>query len=232
MNNPIPRRHALAAIGAVLLASTPFSVPSKASDVSAHYKDFSGAWQVDRHRGPAGRRGPGDGRGPHDRRGPPPEGRGERLGPPDGPGGPGGEEVKIAGVNVPGLERGDRHTYSIMTPAGKAAFAAMDPLDLPANNCKSPGLPSIAMTPTLQIWSATGDTLTIHHEYYDTVREIHLDRRTHPARRGAYARRRCRELDRRRYAGDRDDEPQPPFPAASAATRRGATPARSSSAIA
>ena len=101
--------------------------------------------------------------------------------PPGGPGGPGSEEVKIAGVNVPGLDRGDRRTYSIMTPEGKAAFAAMDPLDLPANNCKSPGLPSIAMTPNLQVWSASGDTLTIHHEYYDTVREIHLGRRTHPA---------------------------------------------------
>jgi hypothetical protein len=179
----IHRRQALIAIGAGVLLGAPALIPSPArsAPISAAYGDFTGVWLVDRRRGR---------RGPEGRRRPPPNaprnggfgpGGPRGLGGSGGPGGPEGEDVKIEGVNVPGLDRGDRRTYDMMTDAGKAAFAAMNPLDLPANNCKSPGLPSIAMTPNLQDWRQSGDVLTIHHEYYDTVREIRLDRRSHPA---------------------------------------------------
>jgi len=173
MNNPIPRRQVLAAIGALLLVSTSISVPTKASENSPLYAAFTGAWQVSRdHRPPGGRRGPRSGAA-----------RGDRD---FGPGGPGrrGDPTAAGDTSndkIPGLDRGDRHVRMLMTAAGRKAFDSMNPLDLPANNCKSPGLPSIVMTPNLQVWSLSGDTLTIHHEYYDTVRTIHLDRRTHPA---------------------------------------------------
>ncbi len=169
MTKTVHRRQVLSAFGAVLVVAPAISFPVRASDVSPLYKDFSGVWLVDARRGPAGRRGPGGPGRPDDRRGPP-----DRFGP------PGGDDASIPGLDIPGLDRGDRHTYSIMTEEGRKAFASMKPEDLPANNCQSPGLPSIVMTPNLQIWSVTGDTLTIHHEYYDTVRAIHLDRRTHP----------------------------------------------------
>lgn len=185
----IHRRQALVAIGAAALFGTPTltSAPARGAEVSSKYADFTGVWLVDRgHHRPGGRRGSGERDG---RRGPPPFGRdGGRFGPgPGGPGGSGGpetEDIKIEGVNVPGLDRGDRRVYEMMTAEGKAAFAAMDAHDLPANQCKSPGLPSIVMTPNLQDWRQVGDTLTIHHEYYDTHRIIHLDRRGHPANAG------------------------------------------------
>ena len=68
-----------------------------------------------------------------------------------------------------------------MTAEGKAAFDAMDAADHPANNCVSPGLPSIVMVPNLQVWELSADRLTIRHEYFDTTRTIDLLSRTHPA---------------------------------------------------
>ena len=62
-----------------------------------------------------------------------------------------------------------------MTDAGRAAFDKFDPSDLPAIDCQSPGLPSIAMTPYLQVWQFAGDTLRITHEYFSTKRTVHLD---------------------------------------------------------
>ncbi len=63
----------------------------------------------------------------------------------------------------------------LMTPEGRAVFDTFDPDLLPANNCQSPGLPSIVMTPYLQEWSIADDSLTITHEYFSTVRTIHMD---------------------------------------------------------
>jgi hypothetical protein len=168
MSKPIHRRRALLALCAAVLVGAPaLSAISSKAHATATYADFTGVWLVDRdHRPPGGRQ-------PEGRRAPPPPfARGQGLGP-QGPG-------DASNDKIPGLDRGDRHVRSLMTAEGKAAFDAMDPLDLPANNCKSPGLPSIAMTPNLQDWEQSGETLTIHHDYYDTWRKIHLDRRSHP----------------------------------------------------
>jgi hypothetical protein len=53
-------------------------------------------------------------------------------------------------------------------------FEAMNPRDLPSNNCRSNGLPSLAMIPDLQDWSVEGDKLTIHYADFDTIRPISL----------------------------------------------------------
>ena len=73
-----------------------------------------------------------------------------------------------------GLTPADYMVRRIMTDAGREAFDAFDPGAHPANNCRSPGLPSIAMTPYLQEWRAGGDTLEITHEYFSTRRTVHF----------------------------------------------------------
>lgn len=80
-----------------------------------------------------------------------------------------------ASADDSGLSPGDRRVRSLMTEAGRKAFDALDLSDLPANNCRSPGLPSIAMTPNLQQWEWDGDKLQITHEYFSTVRTIHRE---------------------------------------------------------
>ena len=87
---------------------------------------------------------------------------------------PGGRTLGVQ-ADEKGLTTGDYRVRRMMTDAGRAAFDEFDPHDLPANNCESPGLPSIAMTPNLQDWRFDGDTLRITHEYYSTKRAIHLD---------------------------------------------------------
>lgn len=82
-----------------------------------------------------------------------------------------------AGPDIEGIARGDRRVYQIMTPAGRRAFEAMDPRDLPSNNCSSSGVPTLALNPNSQEWSREGDVLTIHHSYFNTVRKLYLDRR-------------------------------------------------------
>ena len=95
---------------------------------------------------------------------------------------PRGSEARTPGPRRPGaqadekgLTAGDYRVRRMMTTAGQAAFDAFDPYELPANNCESPGLPHIAMTPYLQEWQFEGDTLRITHEYYSTKRTIHFD---------------------------------------------------------
>ncbi len=73
-----------------------------------------------------------------------------------------------------GLTPSDYMVRRIMTDAGRAAFDAFDPSEHPANNCSSPGLPSIAMTPYLQEWRAGPDRVEITHEYFSTRRTVHL----------------------------------------------------------
>ena len=73
-----------------------------------------------------------------------------------------------------GLTPSDHMVRRIMTDAGRAAFDAFDPAEHPANNCRSPGLPSIAMTPYLQEWRARPDRIEITHEYFSTRRAVHL----------------------------------------------------------
>lgn len=73
-----------------------------------------------------------------------------------------------------GLTPSDHMVRRIMTDAGRAAFDAFDPSEHPANNCRSPGLPSIAMTPYLQEWRAGLDRIEITHEYFSTRRTVHL----------------------------------------------------------
>ena len=79
--------------------------------------------------------------------------------------------------SVEGLDGGDRRVYQLMTPEGRAAFDRMDPRDLPTNNCRSSGVPTLAAVPYSQEWSLEGDVLTIHHEEFDTVRQIYFDGR-------------------------------------------------------
>jgi hypothetical protein len=166
---------------------------------------FLGVWEVNR-RGPGGgREGPGarprgdagaadfGGFGPRaegeggERTGPRPdrprggggpgEGRRPPPGGPDGPDGPEGEAPSIPGLDIEGLDRGDRQVWRMMTPAGRAAFAAMNPRDLPANNCLSNGLPSLVGIPDVQAWSVEGAVLTIRYANFNTVRQIYLDGR-------------------------------------------------------
>jgi hypothetical protein len=135
--------------------------------------DFNGVWAPEMRR-PGGPGGPGGG-------GPPPGGpRG--FGPPGfGPrGGPGGPIEISAEDQAKGLDQGDIRTRSQMTEAGKAKFATFDPLEHPASNCQTPGLPSIAMIPELQQWTIAPAAVTIRHESFATVRTVYLDQGSHP----------------------------------------------------
>lgn len=106
----------------------------------------------------------------------PGQGQGERRGPP-----PGVEAAQAPAeiAHITGLDRADLRTFSMMTEAGRAAFAAMDPADLPVNNCLSAGLPHIAGAPGLQEWIVEGGVLTIRHEFSSAVRTIDLTRARH-----------------------------------------------------
>jgi len=175
----------LVSIGAVATALT-FAAVAHCEANASSLEEMAGMWQVTPrgpNGGPLGPPGAGQRRG-----GPPPEGarrgtnfgegppagaRGGRFGPP--PGGPEGDASDLPGPDIEGLDRGDKMMWAIMTPAGKAAFEAMDPHDLPANNCKSNGLPSLVGIPDVQEWSFAGDVLTIHYANFDTVRTIQLD---------------------------------------------------------
>src|SRR5690606_22032676 len=108
---------------------------------------FEGVWDVrpaPRPGGPGARPPQAAGR-PAAQNGPPPgPGRFARNAAPEGP-------------DVPGLEGGDLNVYRQMTAAGRAAFEAMDPHDLPANNCRSGGVPTLAVIPfSSQDWSLDG----------------------------------------------------------------------------
>ena len=100
--------------------------------------------------------------------------RGPRNRPPAPPGNAG---AASRAPKVEGLDGGDRRVYQLMTSEGRAAFDKMDPRDLPTNNCRSSGVPTLAAVPYSQDWSLEGDVLTIHHEEFDTVREIYFDGR-------------------------------------------------------
>ena len=89
----------------------------------------------------------------------------------------GGPIDATQGPDIEGLARGDLRVFQQMTPAGKAAFKAMNPRDLPSNNCRSSGVPTLAVMPNAQSWSVDGDVLTIHHATFDTVRHIYFDGR-------------------------------------------------------
>jgi len=136
---------------------------------------FNGVWAPE-HRPPGG---PGD----RQRRRPPP---GAGFGPPPRPGfgpppgGPGGMQVS-AEDQAKGLDPGDIRTRAMMTDEGRAKFATFDPLEHPASNCKTPGLPAIAMSPELQEWKVKPTVLEIRHESDAVLRSIHLDRNAHPA---------------------------------------------------
>ena len=113
------------------------------------------------------------------------------FGPDGSRGGPGGgrDGGPEGGGDAKGLDNGDRHVRSQMTAAGRAAFDSMDLSQHPTNNCQSPGLPSIAMTPNLQVWTQTGGDINIHHEYFDTVRDVKLNATAPngPVRQGGYS---------------------------------------------
>lgn len=132
---------------AAALAVAPVQAASPSPAVEA-VKAFEGVWEVR----PMRRGGPGD------RPQPDPGEAGARL-----------------AAKVQGLDRGDFAIYRIMTPAGRAAFEAMNPRDLPANNCRSGGVPTLVAVPTDQAWTLTGDGLSIHHDQFDTTREIRFD---------------------------------------------------------
>jgi len=145
---------------------------------AALVEGMSGMWQIS-PRGP-GPGGPPEGREgfgspPQGRLGPGAGGRGQFGPPPDGP--PGARGAQLPGPDIEGLDEADRRIYSVMTEKGRAAFEAMDPHDLPANNCLSNGLPSLVGIPDVQEWSFGDGKLTIHYASFDTVRTIWLDGR-------------------------------------------------------
>ena len=98
---------------------------------------------------------------------------GERRGAPEQT----GNRAPLQMPQIEGLDVGDRAAYRIMTAAGRAAFAAMNPRDLPTNNCQSSGLPTLAKVPNGQEWSVAGEVLSIHYGEFDTVRKVYLDGR-------------------------------------------------------
>lgn len=149
----------------ILLWEAPLAA---SANISTDLEGFVGIWEIARRedrrnqrRGSGARTGRADGgeRSPPQRFIPNAEG-------PDG-----------VGPNVEGLDRGDLRIYGVMTPAGRAVFDAMDPRDLPANNCLSNGLPSLVGIPDVQEWSVEGEVLTIHYANFNAVRSIYLDGR-------------------------------------------------------
>ncbi len=140
---------------------------------------FAGVWDVQPAPRPGGPGAPPTG-GRIGQNGAPP-GPGQRIGQnggPPGPGGPNGRNAGLSPPDIPGLEGGDLNVYRQMTPVGRAAFDAMDPRELPQNNCRSGGVPTLAVIPfSTQDWSFDGDVLTIHHSEFDTVRQITFDGR-------------------------------------------------------
>ncbi len=159
-----------------LLAICPANAATGQDNSAGDLTLFEGMWQVSP-------RGAGPGAGP-----PPDAGQGNRFGPSPGAlrrdgrrgppaAGPEGDASDLPGPDIEGLDRGDRMTWSIMTPAGKAAFESMNPRDLPSNNCRSNGLPSLVGIPDLQEWNVTGNVLTVHYADFNTVRTIYLDGR-------------------------------------------------------
>jgi hypothetical protein len=180
MNRPT-RIFALAATTAALaLATAGHGQAAPVTPPSALLK-MAGMWDVHPHR-PGPGRGGAPGAGGRRGFGSPPDfgarGNSSGLGhfsPP--PGGPDRPADDLPGPNIQGLDRGDKMTFAIMTPKGRAAFEAMDPHDLPANNCKSNGLPSLVGIPDAQQWTFKGNVLTIKYADSDTVRTIYLDGR-------------------------------------------------------
>jgi hypothetical protein len=170
---------ALAACLALLATAqtTTTAIADTLSAEAAAKSLFNGVWAPEHH--PPG--GPG-GPGGAPRRGPPP---GAGFGPPPGPGfgpppgGPGGMRIS-AEDQAKGLDPGDLRTRAMMTDEGRAKFATFDPLEHPTSNCKTPGLPAIAMIPELQEWKVSPTVLEIRHESDAVVRTIHLDGRAHP----------------------------------------------------
>jgi hypothetical protein len=151
---------------AALLAA--LAAPSAGqTDGATKLSDFVGMWEARPPRPPGRPNGGPPGGGPG--RGQP--SAGQSFSPPlnedDG--------KELGGPDIPGLDRGDRMTWRIMTPAGHAAFAAMDPRKLPANNCVTNGLPSMAGMPDLQEWKVDGNRLLIHYGEYSTHRTVWLD---------------------------------------------------------
>lgn len=153
-----------------LVAITPaYSADSTGAE---QLEGFSGIWEIarreEREQGRRGERGERPSRG-ENRGGARPQGDGQRRGPP--------AINQTEGPDVEGLGQGDLRIYGMMTPAGRAVFDAMDPHDLPANNCLSNGLPSLVGIPDVQEWSVDGDVLTIHYANFNAVRTIYLDGR-------------------------------------------------------
>jgi hypothetical protein len=152
------------AVGAawLMLAGGAGAVP--APKATEGVSDFNGVWAPEKKGPPgAGRRGPPEGRAGLD-----------GAGGLDGADRRGGPRAISAADAAKGLDHGDIHTRSLMTDAGKAKFATYDPLENPASNCQTPGLPSIAQIPELQEWSVAGDQLTIRHESWETTRVVNL----------------------------------------------------------
>lgn len=175
---------ALTPIGIVAAVVLMTSAHAQAdTDEDAVLNAMTGMWQVS-PRGPGGRPGAGPQRGFETARngqrqggnfseGPPPgEGRG-RFGPPAS--GLEDDASDLPGPDIEGLDRGDKMTWAMMTPQGKAAFEAMDPHDLPSNTCLSNGLPSLVGIPDVQEWTLSDGVLTLHYANFNTVRTIHLD---------------------------------------------------------
>ena len=178
-------RGALACVGAglgalCLTGSGAIGQEAAPQSRAAELEAFSGIWEVSRRQmrrnGGQDMRGEGRQARPSGQRARPRAGEGEERGsPPDR--GPSAEDIASSPLQIEGLDSGDYRTYEQMTPAGKAAFEAMDPRDLPANNCLSNGLPSLVGIPDLQEWSFEGDVLTIHYANFNTIRTIYLDGR-------------------------------------------------------
>jgi hypothetical protein len=56
-----------------------------------------------------------------------------------------------------------------------------DETDNPVYDCIGPGVPSVLIVPYMIEITQGENEVVIHHEYFDTIRTVHLDQDTHPS---------------------------------------------------
>ena len=77
----------------------------------------------------------------------------------------------------------DRSPYAspVFSAEGQAMKSAYnDETDNPVYDCTAPGLPNILIVPYMIEITQHEDKVVIRHEYFDSVRLVHLDRDEHP----------------------------------------------------
>jgi hypothetical protein len=77
----------------------------------------------------------------------------------------------------------DQSPYGLPTfnAAGEAQkLAYTDETDNPVYDCIGPGVPNVLVVPYMIEISQEENRVTIHHEYFDTIRTVHLDQQDWP----------------------------------------------------